>query len=309
MSNKLVVAALLALSACSTERIYGKNRELLASAHQSVASNQLERAEYQATQVLVDTGNVADDYALQRFFAAYLMTLANMRAFFQDPWLTEPDTGAWANLGGGGGRRPSRTGHLVATAYNASYALGLFPSARAAKAVEKGEKLLPAELEELGVEDANLFAKLSMLTVYSRLQYQDQVNQILRATEGSTDLAKLDAMLDRARVSKSMRPWIYLAVFENLRKANEKAAYKLAIRTLDAARDQDAASFDEELLRGVEGWIVADSSYVFRCPECPDSTVSVTYPLCPKCRNVERIEFVPEVRATWTGSKALGEGP
>ncbi len=290
-----VPAAFVLAVGCSTQKIYGENRNLLAASLASLESNDLQRAEAQATELLVNTGSVADDYTLQRFFANYVATRAHMQAFFGSPYLTEPVSGAWAGLGGQESRRSSRVAHLVATNYHGTYGLDSFPAARHADLVDDGEKLLPPELEELGAEGANLHIKLCLLTVYSRLQYQDQVNQVLRAIDGSTDLARLDEMLDRAEIGEAMRPWIYSAVFENLRRIDEKAAYKLAIRTLDAAVSSEAA-FGERERRAIERWVTEDSSYTFRCPECPDAPVDVAYPLCTKCRNVDRIEFQAELR-------------
>lgn len=306
-SAVLLVALAASLSAgCSTQKIHTENRALLTASLESLRGEKPQQAETQAVEVLARTGEVADDYALQRFFANYLATRANMDAFFEGPYLTEPVTGAWAGLGEEGSRRPSKVGHLVATAYHGTYALDAYPGVRGASTVVKGAKLLPPELEALGADGAYLHVKLCLLTVYSRLQYQDQVNQVLRAIDGATELAEMDAMLERTGASPGMRPWIYRAVFENLKKSNEKTAYKYAIRTLDTAEDP-AAAFDDEARAEIEHWITTDSSYVFRCPECPDAPVNVAYPLCTKCRNVDRIDFQAELRPSG-GSKETGAG-
>ncbi len=294
----LGVAALL-LAGCSTDRIYRENEAQLAASLASIENDQFQQAEQHAIRVLVDTGNVVDDYPLQRFFASYLLTLTHLTAFFEKPYLTEPVSGAWAGLGATGSRRPSPVGHLVATTYHGTYGLERLSGAIGSKTVVDKQTLLPAALEELGAENASTHIKLCLLTVYSRLQYQDQANQVLHSIPGATDLAQLEPLLERTRTAASMRPWIYSAVFANLKrsKESEKAAYKFAIRTLDCPETAESA-FGERERQVIKDWITTESSYVFRCPECLDSAVNVDFPLCTKCRNVERIDFLGEPRVS-----------
>jgi hypothetical protein len=303
---RIATSALVALLACgcATEKIYSSNQSLLATAVSDVESGNLVRADASMKKLLMDTGEVADDYAVQRFFAEYLLARVHMAASFGNAFLTEAKPDSAASLGGGPSRKPSPVGHLVATSYHSSYGLQWYQKANGKPTTVDKKALLPPELEELGTYGAGQHLQLCLLTVYSELQFQAQSNEILEAI-GATDLESLDKLVADAQATPEMEPWIYRAMWARLEKNDPREAFKFAIRTLETAEELDASAAEEHL-PVIDRWLTGSEDFMFICPNC-DKEIRANSPVCKSCRGPERMDFVYVQRTAEPRSRGADE--
>jgi predicted RNA-binding Zn-ribbon protein involved in translation (DUF1610 family) len=295
----------IAFAACSTEKIYTNNHQLLA---ESLAH--LERSEYPATEaklreVLVATGDVAREYELQRFFAEYLLARMHLEAYFADrPYLTEPAPGRGRD---DVRQRPSPDAHLIAATYHGAYGLDRGAAAADDPPTVEGQVQLPPALAELGVANATRYIDLCLVTIYSRFQFQDKVGRVLDAfaePHQLEDPAVFDGLIAGAGISEAMRPWIYHAVYERLRtRKDNREAYRFACKILDTPRDVVEAHFDVKEIASIEAWILVGSGYDFICPNCDNVMTDPASKRCTSCRKEDRIDFLPQFKTPAAGTK------
>ena len=281
----IALGALLA-SGCSTQKIYTTNQATLVSALNDLESGEatrLKRAEASARSVLVATGGVEKDYRVQRFFAQYLMARSHMEASAGGAFLTEPKQKSAVSLGNGPSQQPSPVAHLVATSYHAGYGLDWYATAVGQPLTVEKQALLPPELEALGVEGAGKHLQLCLLATYSRLQFEEQSNIILEAI-GATDLQALEGIVDAGAASPSMKPWIYRAMWNRLKKKEPREAYKFAARALESADDLKLGA-DNVHGQAISQWF-SSTSHRFVCPDC-ETEVRVDSRKCKSCRGSE----------------------
>lgn len=260
----LACAAFLALStACTSRNLYVENRLVLERAMTDLKAGESERAAYTLESMLGETD--AAEFALQRFFAAYLLTLAHEEASAEGPFLEEPlEPSGRFDAGASGSRRPSRIGHLMAVTYHASRGRSWYPLAGLSPLAVEGERLLPIQLEALGAQNALVYMNLCYLAVHSELNFQDRIEEILAGMSELTDLARCEAVMDRVDLPADLRPWIYRAVFEHQKRRDEPNAYRFAIRARETGKDVPA--FGQDLCDRIAYWITDESSYRFVSP-------------------------------------------
>ena len=265
----IFVAATLSLgvlTGCSSSNPYKANRKVLEAAVNQVDSGQNRKAVSLLEHMLADTTADASDFALQRFFAYYLLTSIHEDASVKNAFLMEAagQASSFSLQGTGtGGMAPSRVGHLVAAAYNASFGRSAYHAATQSRDKQDGEVLLPVELAEIGALNAYAHMNLTLLSIYSQLDFQDRVEEILNGMADPLKFEDCDSLLDDTRTSAHMRPWIFLAAFDYLKTRNERLAYKFGIRARETASDS-GGSFGEALRAAIATWITDESKYDFK---------------------------------------------
>jgi len=287
-----LLLASVSFVSCSSPKLYASYNDKLVTASRNFEERRYAEVARQTQDMLIDSAPQSSTYRLQRFFAAYLLTRAHMQASFDAPFLKEPRTGE--NLfalasSGDGNQVASPLAHLVSTIYHASLAREWANRVTSSPFEVDGQKLVPDDLALLGIENAFNHLLLCQLTVYSRLQFDEKVSQMVESPQlrSLQEFAACERMVDTARVSPEMEPWIYYALFEFIKRSDETAAYKYGIQALAKARqlDSDAADFVGE----VELWITDGSKYRFYCPQCKEAVVPRT-DSCLECR-VSNLEF------------------
>ena len=268
MKPRTLVASLslLALgSACASSNPFLENRMVLEQVVFQQDACEYEQAVRALEKMLADTQDEAGDFALQRFFAAYLLTRLHETASSEAPFLQEP-AGEQFSLRSSRGPddRPSRIGHLMAIAYHSSFGRSWYGSAKNAPSVVDGERLLPSELDGFGARNALAYLNLCFLAVHSELNFQDRIEEILYGSSELTDLDGCEALMDAVELQPAIRPWVYRAVFEQQKRRNEPNAYRFGIRARETGKDVEA--FGEELRVEIVDWITNESSYRFVSP-------------------------------------------
>lgn len=263
----LAVVALAGLltSGCETLKIHDGNQKSLAAALVEIEKGtptSLSKAEGRMRQILSDTGSVRSDYPVQRFFAQYLLARIHMEASGDSAYLKEPK--GKGLLGSGGGVRPSPTGHLLATNYNAYLGIDMEGTARSKRTTLEGKALLPPELESLGVEGASSYLKLCILTVYSQLLFETESWAILDAI-GATNARTLETAIDEGSATDKMKPWIYFAMWKREKDSSPERAFSYAASALAS---EDALKLDREIHHPhIERWLATDE-FSFLCNVC-----------------------------------------
>ena len=263
-----IVVGSFVVGGCATQKIYGSNLASLDSALKDVESGSsasLARAEGKLTQLLANTGNVVQDYPVQRFFAQYLLGRLHMQASAGRAFLTEPKAKARVSIKKSASTLPSVVSHLVATNYNAFYALDMYGSADG-KPLKVGEQdLLPPTLANLGTERAAKHMQLCILTAYSQMLFESEANGILEELE-VTDLDSLDRVIADGQASKYMMPWIYYSMWWRLKNEDPRAAFKFAARALET-EDVLELGADEVHQPVIEKWLHGPE-FMFICGAC-----------------------------------------
>ena len=265
----LLVASTLV--GCSSPNAFQANKAVLAAAETDISEGRIEQASGRLETLLTETSAEANTYAVQRFYAAYLLTRAHGEASFRNAFLTEARAGGSFNLSGGGSsgsQAASPVGHLVAVTWWASFGRKWFAAASRASLDQGGESLLPANLADLSPENAHAHLLLSFLAVYSRLNFQDRTVAMLNDLRELSDLDRCNALLAEARVPQQMHPWIYRAIYRYLKKSDEPAAYRFGVMARRTAKftTDTLGYFDKPMQAEIADWIAGQSRFTYRCP-------------------------------------------
>jgi len=265
---------LTALSACASNDAYLDNQRDLQFALEAYAARELpEEVVTRLNRVLVDTQNEPNDFALQRFYAAFLLTQVHAAASMGMPFRQEPTT-LRSRVGGIGQRdpsdeemrRPSPTAHLVATMYHASFARALYDKAVRSGPQKDGIVLVPDELWNLGVDQADANLQVLLSTTYSRLGFRDEVAKTLAQSPDLLEPARCLAFLDNSLTQTRLKPWVCEMVFEYLKNLNELQAYRFGIMAVEG-RERFGYGLPEASVARIDDWIVNGASVRFVCPE------------------------------------------
>ncbi len=265
MKLKSLSFLLVLLPACSSPNPFVENRIVLENAITHIESGETSTAARDLELMLATAEG--EEFYLQRFFASYLLTQAHGTASVQEPFLSEPvGTGdrfdvRSQSLNGG---RPSRIGHLVAMIYHSSHGRAWYGRTGESPLEWEGERVLPAQLESYGTENAAIYMNLCFLAVYSELNFQDGIAELLAGMGELTDLERCEALMDQVELEAELRPWVYRGVFEHQKKRDEPNAYRFAIRARETGSAVEA--FGAELSAQIARWITHDSSYRFVSP-------------------------------------------
>jgi hypothetical protein len=266
--------SLYALSACASNDAYLDNqRDLDFALAAFAAKEQPEDVVMRLNRVLADTQDAASEFALQRFYAAFLLAQVHAAASMGSPFREEPTTFR-SRVGGIGRRdpsdedmeRPSRTAHLVATMYHASFARSLYEQAARSGPQKDGIVLVPDELWNLGVDHADTNLQILLTTTYSRLGFRDEVAKTLAQ---SPDLLKPErclAFLESSHVQTRLKPWVCVMVFEYLKNLDELQAYRFGILAVEG-QERFGHALPRSVVGRIDDWIVSGASVKFVCPE------------------------------------------
>ena len=223
--------------------------------------------------VLTDGPGDSSEIALQRYFAAFLLARVHASASLSEPFLTE-ETTTQSRVGGigqpadepPGARRPSRVAHLVASIYHASCAGDVFPEAVRAAPEYEGVRLVPEELETLGLDKADVTLQVLITVAYARLGFRDEVAEILARSPDLLQLESCLAFLESHDIPPELRPWVCELVFHHLRSTNELEAYRFGVVAVEG-RERFGYLLPAAVVTRIEDWIQNGASVLFACPE------------------------------------------
>jgi len=249
----ICIALLVNAGACTSVNPYLENRLVLEECVLDIDTSRFQESAHRLEVLLAETNGEARDFALQRFFAAYLLTTIHARAS-ANPFLQEPVTKA-NSFGSSQGLQPSRLGHLMALIHDSGCARSLFEFASEAPLEQKGGKQLPAELEYLN---------LCFLAVHAELNFQDRIDEVLSNSREWLILDSCERALDQVALPAEVRPWVYLAVFEHEKHRDERNAFRFAIRARETGIHVPA--FGRERCDRLAHWITEESSFRFISP-------------------------------------------
>ncbi|MEW6072724.1 MAG: hypothetical protein AB1726_09060 [Planctomycetota bacterium] len=235
--------------------------------------------------------------ALARFHAEALAARVHAVASLGAAFRTEITTagGRGGPLGGPpseAATRPSPTSHLVALLYHAAQARAQ-TAAAAADQQAGGDAILPAALAALEVEEIDAELELLSAVAYARLGFRAEVDSFVARSPALVDLEGFPAALDRRRVPAALRPWVGEMVSHHLRSRDEVAAYRFGVLAIEGA-ERFGHALPPEVVAEIERWIVAESRYLFVCPESQT-------PFLPGARRspksgIPHLEYVPVER-------------
>ncbi len=259
----LVLSLLGASSlACTSVNPYIEHRLTLEESVGDLQAGRYQESVFRLQQLLAETSVHADDFALQRFFAAYLLTDAHTRASHEGPFLREH--GTQTSFSKPGASQPSRLGHLMAMTYNSGFGRSDFERAQTADLEHLGEKKLPDTLEAMGTERALTYLNLCFMAVHAELDFQDRIDEFLSGADDWTELERCEALMEEVALPRDVRPWVYLAIFEYQKKRDERSAYRFAIRARESGAE--ASAFGNERRDQLAHWITQDASFQFVSP-------------------------------------------
>lgn len=260
------LAALLALSAaCSSVNPYEVNRDLLASAGKSLAAEDSAAAARTAEKLYAARAAEAGEYRLQRFHALALATQAHMQAAAKKPFLDSENAGA-----GIGAARLGDVPHLVAATYYASLAKDLAPGAKQDKLTVEGVKLLPPDLESVGVELAQKRLDLYRIVALSRLGFASTVRNEIDAWPELATPEKVDELIGELALEKEVVPWVYYTLFHAAAGGDDRVVYTFGAKARVAAAGAKGALPNErgdELVQWVRNKAEKEK-LLFCCQTC-----------------------------------------
>lgn len=269
----IALASLGLATSCTSTNPVDDNREHLRQGMESMEAGDLQAASRQMNDVLVATQEEANAFALQRFYALYLLAQIHAKASIDAAFLTEYSR-ATSRIGGIGQRqgarsdeRPSRTGHLVASIYHASLARALYDRAARSGPKKGGAAFLPEELWNLGVDNSDANLQVVMTSAYARLGFWAEVEKTLERSPTLLTLDEAIGHMETYGVQPSLRPLVCAMISRFLRDTNnEEEAYRFAIAAIEG-EERFGAPLDPTEIAELEDWILHGASVDFVCPE------------------------------------------
>lgn len=247
----------LCLFACSAPKLHKTNRDLLVQGVERLERGQFEGAVQFSDKLVFATAEKPRDYQLQRFFAAFLAAQAHMSASFSGSFLKDPKEKRSMGIGGQEDESGSVLAHMVAAGRSSGYGLDWFP----ASAPESGlEALLPEGLAKLGAANARDNLNLGLMTIYTRLGFDNKIASSLSNSPELLNLETCQAMLERTQFLPAARPWVMYMVFHHLRDSNEPMAFSFAAEAL-------FQGLSPAVEKEMQVWISEESNFRFTCPE------------------------------------------
>lgn len=256
--------ASFALASCSGANPYAEPARVLAEQSRRIEAGELAEAASELELLAVQADPEDAGSRLQAMYAAHLLAQAHALAALDRPFLSEPDVPT--GLGG----RPVRggMGHLVAASMYAALARDLGAHVDQAPREHEGVKLLPPEFEDFPPEDVRTNLALCQLVALVRLGFDERVRSFVAASPELHAFQRARALLERVRLAPGLRPWVWIAGFEYLRRneSTEPESYKFAVQALIDAGHAGAA-FELRRRESLSAWIRDGSNYEYRCPE------------------------------------------
>lgn len=261
----LLLAGAALFAACSSPNPYTAGAKQLAQESARIASGEHQAAARALELQLVQLDREDPGLRLQALYAAHLLTKAHTLASLGQPFLREPsvETGL-----GGGAPRALGIGHMVAASMYAALGRELSGTVDKAPREHKGVKLLPAEFDGFEPKDVRANLALCQLVALARMGFDERVREFVA---GSAEMHHFDscrALLERLRVPPGLRPWVYVACFEYLRRSEstEPESYKFAVQAVVSAPDSGGV-FSTRRREELSTWIHTNSKFEYRCPE------------------------------------------
>ncbi|MCA8975297.1 MAG: hypothetical protein KDC98_11290 [Planctomycetes bacterium] len=241
--RRIGCGALAFAAACAGPNICRDNRLALEAANQQVIDGQLGPAKAALEAFLVKTNGIADEFVLQRYFAAYLLSRVSLESSLRgNEWL-EP---------------------LVAASYYLNFAEQWSKAAKAsAPTGEEGEAMLPADLAAFGVDRAQTYLDVVWGVLCSRTLFQGEVDAVLAGLPGMARVKTADELCRELGMTNAMRVWTMFCLFEFYKEKDEPLAYTFGVFARELGREvRDAfpASYDEAIVN----WILNESKYVYK---------------------------------------------
>ncbi len=283
----------VACAACSGPNKYLEYQKRLSADVEKVQAGQLATAGRDLEALIASTAADADTLKVQRYYAAYLLTEAHVRASLGSPFIKDAQRVASGGIGGMSDDDGSEISHVVATMLWANYAKELAAKAKNGALRQDGVELLPESLRDLSPQAAESALDVAMLVVYARLGFEDRVAKTLDASAALYKLEACEKLLDDARVQRGLRPWVYQTLFAYLRTRDEPAAYKFGVRLLETV-EASGGTLSKQASDDVVKWIRSDAKFAFRCPGCNQPIV----PELRACQNDQtpHLSFYAELK-------------
>jgi len=293
---------LLIGSSCSSPKLHDEFRRVLETADAQVERGEYARAADELESLIGRANSDLGEYELQRFHADVLLARTHLLASSANSFLPEaasarPRVGAIeASTRASGAAQGSSTAHLAACAAAMGYADDWSEAAASAELDTKRALQLPANRQQGGVGRALREMELAALILDVRLGFQNKVDRALDATTALTELDKCQAVMEDVHLPASLRPWVYLAVYDYLRPRDEVKAFPFALQLLATSPDL-LRTLPRQSLTGARTWLVDESKYTFVCPNCSTPIVP-EYSDCQNC-HTPTLQFraVPKVPA------------
>lgn len=273
----LALSFTLLATGCSSTKQWETNRRNIATSIEQFEDGDLRVIAARMNGLLADTEEDRGSFALQRFYANYMLAQVHTAGSLDRPFLKETTTAASAvggigrrDTGDGPDQRESVHGHLAASILHASAARELYDAAARSGPKYEDVTLLPEELWNLGVANADANLQIAITTALARMGFDAQVEKVLDASPA--DFLKKDgalAYMDQYQVQKKLQPWVCWMIFDYLAhdpSHDEREAYYFGVLAVEGG-DRFGSPLPTELVTAIESWIVDESKYSYRCPE------------------------------------------
>jgi len=274
IASRVALIALMAVAAACQSVEPSVVRGELERAHGLYAEGDYEGAADKIDEILAATSGEPDQFAVQRFYAAFLATQAHLAAACLDePFLTERSYQ-------GGSPKPSRIAHAMAELLHASNGLAWWESDPAAMSMEDLGGLVPPGLAAEGFEAARTNLHLAMLAAYAALRFDDQARTVLEAPELAAIEERVEQQLSsgtraeaadvwaeemkRVSLPESVHPWVYLALF----RADDDPRLAFVYGMSALVEGRGPGGLDELTQAEIVDWIDHGTEYEFQCREC-----------------------------------------
>jgi hypothetical protein len=222
--------------------------------------------------LLADVEPQQETFALQRFYASFLLTQAQILQTGKER-SDLPATKFQAH-------------RISPRALMAMFHLGaardLAEAAAASPGVSpSGQRLIPGRLEAMSIDTILTHLDLLVIAFYGGLRFQDKMRISIDRLKTAGDVTKLESceeVFDQTRVLERIRPWIALALSRYLRLSDPQEAFRFAVRALRQGGLKSDPLSSEELVH----WIKSGSTLEFKCTNC-DRTVVADRDTCYNC--------------------------
>ena len=286
--------AALPLWSCSSDTLHRRNRGELAASLAALDQGDFRAATQRLDRLIAATNAEADQYRLQRFFAAFLLAQAHLRASGEGGYLSDGQAAQRVSLGQASVLSSESGGsvaHVVASMYPIQHGESWY--AENLRLQVDGDAVLPEELESFGAQRAWVNLKLCQVAVYQRLGFGGRVDQLVNPKSGElagvSDLEQCSQALVDKRVPGCLWASIYFAIFEVLRDEDPINAYRFGVQSIHGADFPAGAAARRDAIAAVSEWI-EQAEFDWICPNCAQQA-KVDTELCVACNLEHTIDF------------------
>lgn len=238
-------APVLLAAACGSANPFVENRQALDAANQKLLAGDFAATDSVLQGLVLKTNPEAGRFALQRYFAAYLLSRAQMESALRmtgEQWLPT----------------------LVGSTYFMNFAEAWSAAAKASPAAdETKEPMLPEALATFGVDNAQAYLNLCWLVVCARLGFQNEVAEVCGAEPRLATVESAEKLSHDLGMTDEARPWLLWSLFQHQKVRDERVAYRFGIRARELGRSV-AGSFPAARGDEIVHWIQSESKFVFK---------------------------------------------